>query len=146
MKIKVFSILLFCFIPFGIDKVYSQTKVIDYYNWDKNCEFKTRPSTFIIDNVNQFSEMSDCVMPKFDFDNYTIIGVQGTSPGHFQPKVDILVYQNDTDKKIIIEVTLSGGKLCEACRVNKPFYRRIIYTDKFNSDYSIEFNYIKVDG
>jgi hypothetical protein len=146
MKIKTLSILLLWFVTFGICKVYSQTKLIDYYNWDNNCDFKTRPNTFIIDNIDQFNEMSDCPIHKFDFDNHTIIGVQGTSPGHFQPKVDIAVYQNDTDKTIIIEITLSGGKLCEACRVNRPFYRRIIYTDKLNSEYSIEFNYIKIDG
>lgn len=145
MNNKILSILLVCFIPFGINKVYSQTKMIDYYNWDKNCEFKTRPGKFVINNENEYSEMSYCKIPKFDFHKFTIIGVQGTSPGHFQPKVDISVYKNDIDKKIIIEVTLSGGKLCESCRVNKPFYRRVIYTDKLNPEYNIEFNYIKIN-
>ena len=145
MKIKILSILLVCFVTLGISKVYSQPKMIDFYNWDNNCKFKTRPGTFIINNVVQFNEMTVCSESKFDFNNHTIIGVQGTSPGHFQPKVDISIYKNDKDKKIIIEVTLSGGKLCEACRVNTPFYQRIIYTDKLNPEYNIEFKYIKVD-
>ena len=111
-----------------------------------NCELKTRPRNFIINNSTEFAEIFDCVLPRFDFSKYTIIGVQGTSPGHFKPKVDIRVLKNDYDKKIIIIVSLSGGRLCENCRVMKPFYRREIYMDKLNADYKIEFNYIKIDG
>ena len=29
--------------------------------------------------------------------------------------------------------------------LNKPFYRRILYTEKFNPEYNIDFNYIKID-
>jgi hypothetical protein len=145
MNHKTILILLVCFVFFGFNKLYSQIKDIEYYNWENNCDFKTRPDRFIINNMPEFNEMSACVISKFEFNKYTIIGVQGTSPGHFKPKVDIRILQNDYDKKIIIEVTLSGGKLCETCRVNKPFYRRVIYTDKLNTDYNIEFNYTKID-
>lgn len=90
--------------------------------------------------------MSDCLLSNFDFKKYTVIGVQGTSSGHFQPIVDLQVLKNDRDKLFIIDVTISGGKLCEACKVNRPFYRRVIYTEKLNPEYTIEFNYVKIDG
>jgi hypothetical protein len=143
MNNKLLAILLVWFIPIGISEVYSQAKVIDYYDFSRNCNFKARPDRFVINSEEEFREMSDCKLNRFDFHRYTIIGVQGTSPGHFKPKVDLFAYKNDIEKLIIIEVTLSGGTLCETCRVNKPSYSRVIFTDKLNPEYRIQCRLVK---
>lgn len=137
-------ILVLFIILNGCGNLYAQTTQVSCYDWQYNCEFKS--GRFIINNATEFKEMSSCRIPKFDFRNYTIIGVAGSSPGHFVPRVDLRIIKNDFERKITIEVTLSGGKLCEACRVMKPSYRRVIYASKFNADYRIEYKYIKIDG
>jgi len=125
---------------FGLGFTYSQIENIPYSDLNTSCDFKSRPAKFIIENQEEFKELSNCNL-RFDFDKYIIIGVQGTSPGHFIPIIDFKILKNDSFKKIVIEVTISGGKACN-CRVSKPFYRRILYIDKLEDNYEYEFNYI----
>jgi hypothetical protein len=146
MDYKKILAIFSCLVFLGFGKLHSQITEIKYNNFGNKCVFHPSSDQFIINSKTEFNEISDCNLLRYDFNKYTIIGVQGYSPGHFEPAVDIRIFQNDYDKKIVVEVTLSGGKLCEGCRVNKPFYRRVIYTDKLNSDYLIEFKYIKIDG
>jgi len=129
----------------GSTPLFSQTREIAYFDWERECDFKSRPRRFIINSQAEFKEMSDCLLFNFDFENYTIVGAQGISPGHFKPIVDIRIFENTVEKKVSIEVTISGGKAC-ACRVMKPSYKRIIYTDQLKSDFEIEFKYIFLEG
>ncbi|NOR86821.1 MAG: hypothetical protein GQ527_04370 [Bacteroidales bacterium] len=137
-------ILIGLLILLGSNKVHSQISEIDYNNWSDNSGFKTRPSRFVINNKDEFKEMSNSILLNFDFTKHTIIGVQGISPGHFEPIIDIRILENEIEEKIIIEVILSGGKSC-SCRVMKPHYRKVIYTDKLNSNFEIGFNFIRIN-
>lgn len=69
-----------------------------------------------------------------------MIVIQGGSPGHFQPFVNVWITKDVKNKKYILDVELSGGVPCN-CRVMKPNYRRVIYTGKFEDGYEIVFQY-----
>lgn len=138
---KIFSILLISLLNYFV--VFSQTTVIPFQNYETICEFDTHQKNyFVINNLNEFKEISDCSIFNYDFSKYTIIGVQDHSPGHSMPNVDIIITQDNNLKNIIVEVLLSDVTPCyDGCRVVTPFYRRIIYTEKLNPTYPIEFKF-----
>ncbi len=142
MRSNIILFLILCAAFFKQDEVYSQGSVIVYYNWDNSCDFKTKPNRFIINNEAEFKELSMCKISSIDLESYTIIGIQGSSPGHFSPAVGLVIFKDDIEKKYVFKVDISGGVACDnACRVNRPFYQKIVYTDKLEPEYRIEYLY-----
>jgi len=108
---------------------------IHYDDWPHKCSFKTDSGKFIINNREAFNQIANCILINYDFNRYTIIGVKGAVGGCKLPTVDFLITKDDFNKKYVIQATiLSYGN----CRRNNG-YKRIIYTEKFENDYEIEF-------
>jgi hypothetical protein len=121
---------------------FSQIAELKYKDFDIVCDFNYYPGQFIIKSRQEFKEFAYC-KPELDFDKYILLGVQGSSSGHFVPVVDLRILKDTINKKIIIEVKLSGGKICN-CRVMKPSYRRVVFIDKLEDDYKFEFKFLKI--
>ncbi len=113
----------------------SQISEIQYDDWPHECSFKTDSGKFIINNRKDFKQITDCIILNYDFNNYTIIGVQGVSGGCKRPTIDFKITKDDYTRKYIIEATiLSYG----SCRMGWT-YKKIIYTDKLKYGYDIVF-------
>jgi hypothetical protein len=138
-----YTITLFLSIIFSIGVSYTQISELPYYCIDEACNLDS--SQIIANNLDEIRVLSDCSFLKFDFNRYTVIGIDGSSPGHFIPKIDFRILQNISTKTITVEVLFSGGKTCN-CRVVKPLYKRMIYVDKIAEEYTYEFKYINTDN
>jgi hypothetical protein len=138
-----YTITLILAIIFSIRITYTQVYELPYYNIDAVCNSDS--SRIIANSLQEIRRLSDCNFLKFNFDRYTIIGIKGSSPGHFIPKIDFKISKNMNTKTITVEVLFSGGKTCN-CRVVKPLYRRMIYIDKIEDGYTFEFKYANTDN
>jgi hypothetical protein len=140
---KKYTITLFLSIIFSIGVSYTQITELPYYSIDEACNLDS--SQIIANSQDEIRGHSDCDFLKFDFSRYTIIGIKGSSPGHFVPVIDFRILKNTINKTINVEVLFSGGKTCN-CRVVKPLYKRMIYVDKMETGYTFEFKYVNADN
>jgi hypothetical protein len=140
---RKYTIITILQILFSISVTYAQEHELPYYNLEEDCNLDS--SRIVANSMQEFRRISDCDFVGLNFDRYTIIGIKGLSPGHFDPKIDFRILQNRDSKTINIEILLSGGKSCP-CRVMKPFYKRMIYIDKIEEGYTYKFKYIYTDN
>ena len=138
-----YAITFILSIIFSIGVTYTQVSELPYYSIDETCSLDS--SQIIANSLNEIKGLSDCNFLNFDFSRYTIIGIKGSSPGHFIPDIDFRISKNLINKTIIVEVLFSGGKTCN-CRVVKPLFKRIIYVDKIEVGYKFEFKYVNIDN
>ena len=136
MNRRILIVTFFLFL--GINEIKSQTIEIPYQDFEWNCNFKSSSGNFIIRNRSELKEFSTCNLFSFDFEKYTIIGVQGLNVGHEVPVVVFKILMDNSNKIITVEAKIYGGKSC-SCRVGKPSFKKFIYVDKLPSDYQIEF-------
>lgn len=108
---------------------------IQYDDWPYKCSFKSDSGKFIINNREEFNRISNCILLNFNFNKYTIIGVQGGVGGCKLPTVDFIITKDDPNKKYVIQATILTYGNCR--RYNG--YKKIIYTEKFENDYEIDF-------
>ena len=82
--------------------------------------------------MEDFKKFANCSSLKYiGYLDYTLIGIQGSIDGCGRPIVDFRIYQNDEKKEYIIEsIVVRYGN----CRLLFR-YRRIIYINKFRSNY-----------
>lgn len=118
--------------------MYSQIVEISYQDWHYDCVFKPITEKFIVNSKEDLDSISKCILLNYDFNNNTIIGVQGTSQGYSQPIVDFRILKDIENKKYIIEAKIFGGTRSNLRNIH-PKYKRVIVTDKLQSDYSIDF-------
>jgi hypothetical protein len=138
-----YTITIILSIIFSIGVSYAQVSELPYYNLDETCNLDS--SQIIANSLDEIRRHSDCNFIKFDFNRYTIIGIKGSSPGHFVPDIDFRITKNKNNKTINVEVLFSGGKTCN-CRVVKPLYKRMIYVDKIEMGYTFEFKAVNIDN
>ena len=139
---KRFNLIFISLMIFRFGLSYSQITELRYENLNGACDFESHQ--LIANSKDELRKFSGCNFLKFDFNRYTIIGVKGSSPGHFNPVINFRILKDDHNKKVTIEVLFSGGKTCN-CRVVKPLYKRMIYVDKIEDDYNFEFKSVNTD-
>lgn len=136
MKRLITTLFLLTSILTGL---FSQINEVSYQEWPYGCDFKPDSGKFVINSKKEFKEITSCILLNYDFDKYTIIGVQGTTEGSgAKDRVDIRILKDDKDSKYIIEAIVY---YCGNNRMIYP-YKKIIYTDKLQSDYDIAFKVI----
>jgi hypothetical protein len=106
---------------------------VKYLN--KNLAFNVDKTQYIINSNRELRETLGSELDNFDFFRHTIIGVQGHTPGCRRPIVEFKVVKDIKNKKYIIEAIVVQQGTCKANHV----YKRLIYTEKFQSDYNVEF-------
>jgi hypothetical protein len=122
-----------------LNGLFSQIIEVSYQEWPYGCNFKSDSGKFIINSEKDFKELTSCILLNYDFDKYTIIGVQGITEGSGKKdRVDIRILKDDKNSKYIIEAIVY---YCGHNRMIYP-YKRVIYTDKLQSDYDIAFKVI----
>ena len=98
--IRTISVMV-TMILLGIDQTYSQIVEMEFMAMDTNCYFNKNIGHFIINNESELTELSNCKIPTFNFAEHTIIGLQGESPGHYSPNVNLRILKNESEKKIV---------------------------------------------
>jgi len=112
-----------------------QISEIQYDDWPHKCSFKTDSGKFIINSIEDFKQITNCILLNYDFNKYTIIGVQGGVGGCKLPTIDFNITKDDYNRKYVVEATILSYGSCR--RYNG--YKKIIYTEKFKNDYEIIF-------
>ena len=139
---KKHTITLLLLILFCIQVSNSQNIELKYNSIDEICNLSS--DKIVANNIEEIKKLTDCNFLRFDFNKFTIIGIKGSSPGHFIPDINFRISKNIDSKTIDVEVMLSGGKTCN-CRVVKPSYQRMIYIDKIEEDYTYAFKIVNID-
>jgi len=101
MNRRILIVTFFLFL--GINEIKSQTIEIPYQDFEWNCNFKSSSGNFIIRNRSELKEFSTCNLFSFDFEKYTIIGVQGLNVGHEVPVVVFKILMDNSNKIITVE-------------------------------------------
>lgn len=124
---------------FGSLGSYSQVFELSYQDWPNTCSFKTDSGKIFINSMEDFKKSANCSSLKYiGYLDYTLIGVQGSIGGSSPPVVDFRIYQNDEKKEYIIESIVVGYGIGK--RLMR--YSRIIYVNKFKSNYRVVFKKI----
>lgn len=128
--------LLIGFLLFGlICETNSQVITVPYHDLVIDCPIKDDTGKIIINSKADFQKHTTCLLPDFDFESYTIFGIQGLAGGCEEPSVDFFVFRDDSNKKYLIKVRVRDNG---ACRIIRP-YKRIIFVDKLRGEYTLEF-------
>ncbi len=133
--------VLFCLMHFiGLTSLYSQPIEINYNDCPIQCSFQTDSGKIIIQNIHDFKKITNCSTLNYNlYEEYTLIGLEGSEGGCEMPKVDFHIYQDIAKKEYIIDASIyiKGN-----CRLNN-IYSRVIYVNKLRTDYKITFNTYK---
>ena len=133
-SIGILLLLLVC----GIGN--SQIVEIPYKNWPYNsCLNPNNPEKFVINSKEDLDKIVHCNLANFDIDKHTIIGIYGFSMGDRKPIVSYRIIKN-TDLKIYnIDASVYCGHWT-TLRINHTHYRKVVFTDKLDPEYAIDFN------
>jgi len=133
-SIGILLLLLVC----GIGN--SQIVEIPYKNWPNySCLNSHIPEKFVINSKEGLDKIGHCNLSNFDIDKHTIIGIYGFSLGDIKPIVSYRIIKN-TDLKIYnIDASVYCGHFTYL-RINHTYYRKVVFTDKLDPEYEIDFN------
>jgi hypothetical protein len=98
MKQKWLLIGFLLFVLIG--KINSQVIKVPYSDLMINCPIKDDSGKIIINSKEEFRHHTTCLLPDFDFESFTIFGIQGLAGGCEEPFVDFFVFRDDSDKNI----------------------------------------------
>jgi hypothetical protein len=130
--------ILLLFLVCGIGN--SQIVEIPYKNWPNyGCLNSHNPEKFVINSKEGLDKIGHCNLSNFDIDKHTIIGIYGFSLGDIKPIVSYRIIKN-TDLKIYnIDASVYCGHFTYL-RINHTYYRKVVFTDKLDPEYEIDFN------
>ena len=128
--------ILSILVTFATHVTISQIHLIPFNDLETKCDFKSDSNKFVLNSKIDLMKISGCNLLDFDFGEYTIIGVKGAIEGANEDLwIDFKISKDDKKNKYIITATIFGQG---SSRMMQPF-KRIIYTDKLQSNYDIEF-------
>jgi hypothetical protein len=113
---------------------------IPYKNWPYySCLNSNNPQKFVINSKEGLDKIGHCNQTNFDLDKHTIIGVYGTSMGDKKPIISYSIIKDYELKKYNIDASVYCGHWT-LNRLYHTRYRKVVFTEKFDPDYAIDFN------
>jgi len=118
----------------------SQIIEIPYKNWPYySCLNPDNPEKFVINSKEGLDSIGHCNNSNFDIDKHTIIGVCGSSMGDRKPMISYRIIKDSEHKKYNIDASIYCGHWT-LTRLNHTRYRKVVFTEKFDPEYAIDFN------
>jgi hypothetical protein len=119
---------------------HTQIVEIPYKNWPYySCLNTENPEKFVVNSKEGLDNIGHCSHINFDINKHTIIGIYGSSMGDRKPMISYRILKDSELKKYIIEASVYCGKWTYL-RINHHKYRKVVFTEKLDPDYSIDFN------